>query len=854
MSILSLFKMNKNIFTLLLIFLLSSTLFAQKKEPLSKGHLRWKQDPFSQKVFGENKGQFDSIQGQLQSPVLFGLRDAGYEVYFSAKGLGIRRLMPVKKGSYNKEPEDEKEEEERKHAIQIDSFSIAWINANPNVKITGEDMVSNYFTYGDPKDKSGQTAIKANAFKRITYKELYPGIDVVYSFPKDKDGFEYSIILHPGADISLVRMDYSKSPKLHLDKLGNLLITSPFGDIIDHAPVTFDDSQHLISSAFSIKDKEVSFVLARNYDHSKTLIVDPWTVLPPYTNGSNKAYDIDADNQGNVYVYGGNYLWQETKISPSGTILWTYTVNSFSSMYHNYGDFALDMKSGSSYIVEGFRSSGARVLKVDAAGLQQKISPGNATMNEMWRIRINKCTGNGVIGGGGTGNNYQACILDTTLTVENPINILSTSDAYHDIALLALDDNNNIYACPSSCPVDATFNNTMLKLPFPALSPLYFNVPSNYQFVESNNENYNLNVNGFNGMAVNSNFFYTYDGFMMDKWDAVTGAHLKGISNISNRLSTAGIDLDVCGNVFIGADSVVREYDVNLNLINSFAFAGTIYDLKVVGPDLYVCGKGFVASFDLGNNACQNLNSIISATSLCSSGNVATISASGGTAPYQYSWHTNPPQTGDTAKGLSPGTYLVTVKDNSCTFKYAVDTVKISAPGEPNLTPTKDTAICKGDSVKFQASGAASYTWSPSIGLNSTNISNPSASPASTTTYTVTGNLSGCPGNKTVTVKVDSLVLTLSAKRTCGTNGSGIAKAIIGSGSIAPYSYSWSPISSSQSQLSSLNGGTYTCTVKAADGCIASTMRLNRTPQGRKNEVDITDFNFFIIYQMDVLP
>lgn|GEM_PF-2374078 len=54
-------------------------------------------------------------------------------------------------------------------------------------------------------------------------------------------------------------------------------------------------------------------------------------------------------------------------------------------------------------------------------------------------------------------------------------------------------------------------------------------------------------------------------------------------------------------------------------------------------------------------------------------------------------------------------------------------------------------SICKGDSTVLNASGANTYSWSPSTGLNCTNCANPDASPSATTTYFVTGtNKYGC--------------------------------------------------------------------------------------------------------------
>lgn len=52
----------------------------------------------------------------------------------------------------------------------------------------------------------------------------------------------------------------------------------------------------------------------------------------------------------------------------------------------------------------------------------------------------------------------------------------------------------------------------------------------------------------------------------------------------------------------------------------------------------------------------------------------------------------------------------------------------------------QDVSICNGDSTQLQASGANSYTWSPSTGLSCTNCPNPIASPSVTTTYFVIGD------------------------------------------------------------------------------------------------------------------
>lgn len=80
------------------------------------------------------------------------------------------------------------------------------------------------------------------------------------------------------------------------------------------------------------------------------------------------------------------------------------------------------------------------------------------------------------------------------------------------------------------------------------------------------------------------------------------------------------------------------------------------------------------------------------------------------------------------------------------------DSVVISID-TPVVRANKDTTICENGKVQLQASGAASYSWTPAAGLSSTTISNPIASPAVNTNYIVTGQtINGCTAKDTVAI------------------------------------------------------------------------------------------------------
>ncbi|WP_262494176.1 MopE-related protein, partial [Flavobacterium caeni] len=72
-----------------------------------------------------------------------------------------------------------------------------------------------------------------------------------------------------------------------------------------------------------------------------------------------------------------------------------------------------------------------------------------------------------------------------------------------------------------------------------------------------------------------------------------------------------------------------------------------------------------------------------------------------------------------------------------------------------SVTPPAASYCTPGSPVSLTASGADTYTWSPSTGLSATTGASVTANPSTTTTYTVVGSTSsGCSSQTTVTVTV----------------------------------------------------------------------------------------------------
>jgi len=208
---------------------------------------------------------------------------------------------------------------------------------------------------------------------------------------------------------------------------------------------------------------------------------------------------------------------------------------------------------------------------------------------------------------------------------------------------------------------------------------------------------------------------------------------------------------------------------------------------------------------------------------LCTGGTAtAAIGVRGGTAPYKYTWTPNVSTTAS-ASDLSVRGYVVQVKDaNGC---YNNLNFSITQPISLRDSIVKSATVntCNGTSngsatvgVKY---GSSPYTYSWSSGGGN----GPTASDLSAGTYTVTvSGAGGCSVTASVTITQPgalSPIASVTANATCYQSATGKAKVSVSGGS-APYTYSWSPVSSAASTVTGLSAGTYTITVR--DACSAS--------------------------------
>jgi hypothetical protein len=167
------------------------------------------------------------------------------------------------------------------------------------------------------------------------------------------------------------------------------------------------------------------------------------------------------------------------------------------------------------------------------------------------------------------------------------------------------------------------------------------------------------------------------------------------------------------------------------------------YTVTMTDPSPGGCIKIKVVNITVNQNISVTGTGATVCSATSANGTSAVLTATGQScgSAVTYSWSPNTflsSTTGSSVTAVNPTSttiYTVTVKDGS--GQTSSTTVVLTVNPIPVISVPAAT-ICNGASTPLTASGANTYTWSPSTGLSSTSWANVTANPGVTTTYTVT--------------------------------------------------------------------------------------------------------------------
>ncbi|HTB32305.1 MAG TPA: hypothetical protein VK808_09790, partial [Bacteroidia bacterium] len=273
----------------------------------------------------------------------------------------------------------------------------------------------------------------------------------------------------------------------------------------------------------------------------------------------------------------------------------------------------------------------------------------------------------------------------------------------------------------------------------------------------SGSGNYGINLTGFNNAAwevdgvtliiiykdpaaTYSGSISLWDGNIVEYW--ILGAQTYTGINVCATTATAsafGVYGDIQSNVngglntdtYNGSTATFSNIFWNFNSINTSATSGqtscVFNSYTNNGGDCY---SWILAGYYWQNTSCVTCTPTSTMTltttqvnPTCGSNNgSATVTATGGTAPYTYLWNPGG-QTNATATGLSAGTYTVTVTSSGgCSTTTAVVTLVSTALSvSANITANDQcNGDCNGSAIAVITGGTApfTYSWNPSGGSN----------------------------------------------------------------------------------------------------------------------------------------
>ncbi len=266
-------------------------------------------------AYGRLPLSFEMNDGQTESRVKFLSRGSGYNLFLTPTE-AVMELQIAERGARNEhrglsgsilDPRSsilDPPAASRKPEPTV--LRMRLMGANPDPQVAGIDRLpggSNYFIGNDPKKWRTNVA----QYARVQYKDVYPGVDLVYHGNQRR--LEYDFVVAPGADPTVIKLDFQGVREMRLDASGDLVLRLAGGEVRQPRPVVYQEvagARQTVAGSFLIKGhREVGFDVAA-YDVSKPLVIDPELVYSTYLGGGKDdiGVDIAVDAAGSAYVTG----------------------------------------------------------------------------------------------------------------------------------------------------------------------------------------------------------------------------------------------------------------------------------------------------------------------------------------------------------------------------------------------------------------------------------------------------------------------------------------------------------------------------------------------------------------------
>lgn len=278
----------------------------------------------AQMEFIENKGQWDSrvnYKGDFNTGTFY-LENKGFTVALH-KPEDMRQLSNIIHGTAQSGTTSSATAVSAAHqpapspdgfpAITIHShaYKVNFLGSSNAIQAVPEKVqpgYTNYFIGNDPSKWAGNCKV----YEAVTYKNVYPNIDVRYYTEGEK--LKYDFIVHPGGNPNAIAMRYDGADKLEI-KNQELIITTSVGTVKELYPYTYQSpygKREYVNCKYVLRDNVVTFKVGK-YNPAQTLVIDPSLIFSSFTGSpqENWGYTATPGPDGSLFAggiaFGANY-------------------------------------------------------------------------------------------------------------------------------------------------------------------------------------------------------------------------------------------------------------------------------------------------------------------------------------------------------------------------------------------------------------------------------------------------------------------------------------------------------------------------------------------------------------------
>lgn len=250
--------------------------------------------------FVQNNGQLENENGASNNNILYYFNSGNFRVHLNKNGFSYELIK--------KQCSDFNEDNIGEAPVLFDFNRVDIIFENQS--FTGNIETENLLFV--EKFYRGEKFIESQVYQKITYKEIYPKIDVV--FYANPNGFKYDFVVHPGGDINNILLNFKSPFQTYLSE-GAILVDMPLNRIQEFVPLSFflNSNQKIQVDFAAIKHDGLDNFFQFNTacgktQFAETLVIDPMPNLwfGTYISGNLDEYpqNVTVDEQGNIYVVG----------------------------------------------------------------------------------------------------------------------------------------------------------------------------------------------------------------------------------------------------------------------------------------------------------------------------------------------------------------------------------------------------------------------------------------------------------------------------------------------------------------------------------------------------------------------